>query len=99
MPGAVLGGAAAMLLSSCGSSDKVQSKNPSDDSAEVSVGVTKAGLKTTDRTLEPSRELVPFQEIDVSAKESGFVKDSESITGRTRMRPGDRLGKNTSRLL
>jgi RND family efflux transporter MFP subunit len=38
------------------------------------VGVIKAGTKTLSRTLTQSSELVPFQEIDVYAKESGFVK-------------------------
>ncbi|MDR3718180.1 MAG: efflux RND transporter periplasmic adaptor subunit [Bryobacteraceae bacterium] len=38
------------------------------------VGVVKAGRKTLDRQLTVSSELVPFQEIDVYAKESGFVK-------------------------
>jgi RND family efflux transporter MFP subunit len=38
------------------------------------VGVTKATTKTLQRQLTISSELVPFQEIDVYAKESGFVK-------------------------
>jgi RND family efflux transporter MFP subunit len=36
--------------------------------------VTKAGRKTLEQHLAVSSELVPFQEIDVYAKESGFVK-------------------------
>jgi RND family efflux transporter MFP subunit len=58
---------------------KVQAKNPADaSSAEapaVSVGVVKIGRQSLDRTYTVSSELVPFQEIDVYAKESGFVKD------------------------
>ncbi len=43
--------------------------------AEVSVGVTKVGRKTLQRTLSLSSELVPYQVIDVYAKESGYVND------------------------
>jgi RND family efflux transporter MFP subunit len=77
IPLAMLASAAA-LLTSCGSSEKVQAKNPGDTSAPasgISVGVVKIGRKTLGRTLTLSSELVPFQEIDVYAKESGFVKE------------------------
>jgi RND family efflux transporter MFP subunit len=70
--------AGAGLLVSCSNSEKVQANNPGDPgaaSAEVSVGVTKVGRKSLERTLELSSELVPFQEIDVFAKESGYVKE------------------------
>jgi RND family efflux transporter MFP subunit len=63
------------ILASCGGAEKVQAKDPGiANSADVSVGVIKAGRKTLERTLTQSSELVPFQEIDVYAKESGFVK-------------------------
>src|SRR5271157_2649796 len=39
----------------------------------VTVGVTKVVRKSLGRQLTLSSELVPFQEIDVYAKESGFV--------------------------
>ena len=39
------------------------------------MGVVKVIRKNVGRTLTVSSELVPFQEIDVFAKESGFVKD------------------------
>ncbi len=72
--------AAIGILTSCGDSEKVQAKdaggpglNP--NSTDVSVGVVKIGKKDLGRTLTLSSELVPFQEIDVYAKESGFVKD------------------------
>ena len=39
------------------------------------VGVVKAARKTLQRTLVVSSELVPFQQIDVYAKESGFVRE------------------------
>ncbi len=65
----------AFVLGSCGSPGKVQANNPGDRaSAEVSVGVVKIGRKALGRTLTLSSELVPFQEIDVYAKESGYVK-------------------------
>src|SRR6202035_4664755 len=40
----------------------------------VTVGVTKVVKKSLGRQLTLSSELVPFQEIDVYAKESGYVK-------------------------
>lgn len=67
------------MLASCGSSVKVQAKDPGEtgsnaESAPVSVGVVKVGRQNLQRTLTMSSELVPFQEIDVYAKESGFLK-------------------------
>jgi RND family efflux transporter MFP subunit len=41
----------------------------------VSVGVTRAIRRPLERQLTLSSELVPFQEIDVYAKESGYVKE------------------------
>ena len=41
----------------------------------TTVGVTRAARKPMMRQLTLSSELVPYQEIDVYAKESGFVKD------------------------
>jgi RND family efflux transporter MFP subunit len=72
--------AAIGVLASCSGSSKVQAKDPggpgaNPDSAGVSVGVIKVIRKNVGRTLTVSSELVPFQEIDVYAKESGFVKD------------------------
>ena len=72
--------AAIGMLTSCGNSEKVQAKAPggpglNSSSTDVSVGVVKIGKKDLERTLTLSSELVPFQEIDVFAKESGFVKN------------------------
>jgi RND family efflux transporter MFP subunit len=58
------------LLPSCG---RVRAK--SDSAAPVTVGVTKVTRKSLQRQITLSSELVPFQEIDVYAKESGFVKN------------------------
>jgi RND family efflux transporter MFP subunit len=44
------------------------------NAATVTVGVTKVVRKSLGRQITLSSELVPFQEIDVYAKESGFVK-------------------------
>jgi RND family efflux transporter MFP subunit len=63
-------------LVSCGSSEKVQARDPADARpANVSVGVVKVGRKSLGRTLTLSSELVPFQQIDVYAKEAGYVKE------------------------
>ena len=58
-----------VFLTSCG---KVRAKNESEPA--VTVGVTKVTRKSLQRQITLSSELVPFQEIDVYAKESGFVK-------------------------
>ena len=63
--------AVAIGLSSCSGGDngRVQAKEP-----DVRVGVTKVIKKNLGRHITVSAELVPFQEIDVYAKESGYVK-------------------------
>src|SRR5580693_8751524 len=71
--------AAAVVLASCNGAGKVQAKAPGElgpgSGPALSVGVVKVGRKNVGRTLTVSSELVPFQEIDVFAKESGFVKE------------------------
>jgi len=52
-----------------GGSGKVHASGPS-----VTVGVTKVVRESLGRQITLSSELVPFQEIDVYAKESGYVK-------------------------
>jgi RND family efflux transporter MFP subunit len=65
----------AALLASCGGANKVHAKDPGEPgSAAVPVGVIKVGKKDLGRSLTLSSELVPFQQIDVYAKESGYVK-------------------------
>ncbi|MBZ5607384.1 MAG: efflux RND transporter periplasmic adaptor subunit [Acidobacteriia bacterium] len=67
--------ASGAVLSSCGSAEKVQAKDPASVAqAEISVGVATVARKTLAQQLTLSSELVPFQEIDVYAKESGYVK-------------------------
>jgi RND family efflux transporter MFP subunit len=72
--------AAVGVLASCNGTGRAQAKDPGElgasaGSAGVSVGVVRVIRKNVGRTLTVSSELVPFQEIDVYAKESGFVKD------------------------
>jgi RND family efflux transporter MFP subunit len=57
------------LLPSC---QKVRAK--ADIQPAVTVGVEAVSRKSLERQITLSSELVPFQEIDVYAKESGFVK-------------------------
>jgi len=63
--------ALAISLSSCSGdrSGQVQAGGPT-----ITVGVTKVVKKSLGRHITLSSELVPFQEIDVYAKESGYVK-------------------------
>lgn len=60
-----------LFWSACsGTGDKrVQASGPN-----LTVGVTKVSKKSLGRSITVSSELVPFQEIDVYAKESGYVK-------------------------
>src|ERR1700758_1127939 len=64
--------AAALALSSCGGArnEKVEASSQQ----IVAVGVTNVVKKTLSRQITLSSELVPFQEIDVYAKESGYVQ-------------------------
>src|SRR5579863_3514685 len=61
------------VLAGCGKSEKVRAE--SDAPKETTVGVTEVSRKTIERQLTVSSELVPFEEIDVYAKESGYVHD------------------------
>jgi RND family efflux transporter MFP subunit len=62
----------ALGLSSCsgGRNEKVEASAQQG----VTVGVTRVVKKTLSRQITLSSELVPFQEIDVYAKESGYVQ-------------------------
>lgn len=62
-------GILASLLPSC---EKVRAKGEA--RGTVTVGVTKVERKSLERQINLSSELVPFQEIDVYAKESGYVR-------------------------
>jgi RND family efflux transporter MFP subunit len=60
-------------LAGCAKSEKVRADSETPNA--VTVGITKIGRKTLARELTVSSELVPFQEVDVYAKESGYVHD------------------------
>jgi RND family efflux transporter MFP subunit len=62
---------AALFTTSCG--PERASSDTGEQSQAVSVGVATVERRPLKRTLTVSSELVPFQEIDVFAKESGFV--------------------------
>lgn len=73
-------GLLALALASCGrdanaSAANSTSRSTNADPPTISVGVAKVGRQTLDRKLTVSSELVPFQEIDVYAKQSGYVKE------------------------
>ena len=66
---------AAGLISCNGNEVKVQAgANPGVKTSDVTVGVVPVKSMPLSRSLTLSSELVPFQEIDVYAKESGYVK-------------------------
>lgn len=60
---------AVLGLTSCGGHKVKASSQPA-----TTVGVTVVQKKTLSRQITLSSELVPFQEIDVYAKESGYIK-------------------------
>jgi RND family efflux transporter MFP subunit len=74
------------LFPSCG---RVRAKG--DAQATETVAVTKVARKTLQRTVTLSSELVPFQEIDVYAKESGYVKKLYVDYG-SRVKEGQLMG-------
>jgi RND family efflux transporter MFP subunit len=68
----VAAAAVAAGLTGCARSEKVRASETPD---AVTVGVAKISRKTLEHRLTVSSELVPFQEVDVYAKESGYVRD------------------------
>jgi len=68
--GLVLVSAAGLSSCSGGANTKVEANSH----LAVTVGVTKVVKKTLSRQITLSSELVPFQEIDVYAKESGYIQ-------------------------
>jgi len=64
-----------VCLSACSRSGPVSTGGGEDAESVTTVGVTAVTRKPMMRQLTVSSELVPFQEIDVYAKESGYVKD------------------------
>ncbi len=66
-------GVAGLMLVSCNNTKPVNATSSPSTGDLVSVAVVKAARKTLDQHMSISSELVPFQEIDVYAKESGYV--------------------------
>jgi len=58
-------------LASCGGNDEAATQPA--EPPQTTVGVVKVSRHTLQRQLTLSSELVPFQEIDVYAKESGYI--------------------------
>jgi len=73
-PAAGIAAMAAVLMSCNGNEVKVKADAAAANTTEVSVGVVAVRSMPLARSLTLSSELVPFQEIDVYAKESGYVK-------------------------
>jgi len=73
---------AAALVACSGNGNRVQS------GGTVTVGVARVVRKSLGRQITLSSELVPFQEIDVYAKESGYVKKLYVDYG-TRVKAGE----------
>jgi len=65
---------AVALLGGCSASQKVNAGNKQSEESVTTVGVSPVTRKPIFRQLNLSSELVPFQEIDVFAKEAGYVK-------------------------
>lgn len=66
---------AAMLFSACSRHEVTAHANAEPQAAAVTVGVTPVTMRPMVEHLTISSELVPFQEIDVYAKEAGYVKN------------------------
>jgi RND family efflux transporter MFP subunit len=76
-------------LTGCGSSENVRAGNvQGQETAATTVGVTSITRKPIFRQLTLSSELVPFQEIDVFAKEAGYVKAPILVDYGSRVKAG-----------
>ena len=65
---------AAGLFSGCSDTQKVNASNPPPGETAVTVAVANVERRPISRTLTIASELVPYQEIDLYAKESGYLK-------------------------
>jgi RND family efflux transporter MFP subunit len=75
------------FLTSCGGRS-VSAEQSQEVQQKPEVGVVKVVRKSLQRSLSVSSELVPFQQIDVYAKESGFVQKLDVDYG-THVKQGD----------
>ena len=81
---------AIIVIASSSCSSKTNGAVEANSRNPVTVGITKVVKKTLSREITLSSELVPFQEIDVYAKESGYVQKLNVDYG-TRVRQGQVL--------
>ena len=65
----------ALALAGCSGSNASAGSPQAEQAEAVSVSVSPVARQTIERQLKVSSELVPFQEIDVYAKESGYIKE------------------------
>ncbi len=87
---AVSAAAAAVALVSAGCGSQSVKADAGGTGAPVTVGIVTIGTKPLSRQLTTSSELVPFQEIDVYAKEAGYVRKLNVDYG-SRVKEGDVL--------
>src|ERR1700688_4785774 len=85
----LLGALGAFLLSSCGSNKEVRAGDSA--ASEIpTVAVAKVATADLSRDLVLTAEFKPFQEVDVMAKVSGYVKEIRVDVG-DRVRQGELL--------
>ncbi|HKE29621.1 MAG TPA: efflux RND transporter periplasmic adaptor subunit [Bryobacteraceae bacterium] len=77
-----------VLAAGCSKNRAHASGTEPPEAAAPIVGITPVAVRPLERQLTVSSELVPFQEIDVYAKQSGFVNDLRVDYG-TRVKKGD----------
>jgi RND family efflux transporter MFP subunit len=77
-----------IVVTSCERGGKASASSVSSDPQRISVGVVKVGRRSLGRALTLSSELVPFQETDIYAKESGYVRKLNVDYG-SRVKQGD----------
>ncbi len=80
---------AAGILAAAGCSrGQVKAAGTTSENSDATVGIAPVAVEPIARQVTVSSELVPFQEIDVYAKESGFVRDLRVDYG-SRVKQGD----------
>jgi len=84
----VLGASWLVLLDSCGSPERKAEEQSG--APEPAVAVAKAVLEDLSRKVVLTAEFVPFQEVDIMAKVSGYVKEIRVDVG-DHVRQGDTL--------
>src|SRR5580658_1425723 len=78
-----------LLVAGCGSSSKASANDPA---IAPQVAAVKATRKTLSSTIEIASEFQPYQEIDVYAKVSGYIKKLDVNWG-TKVKQGNLLAE------